>query len=155
MKASDAIFSDCRKYRYSLWRQWSNTGKGYVMFIGLNPSIADETDDDRTVTRCINFAKAWGYDALYMTNLFAFCATNPDDMKLADEPIGRENDQTLIDLSKNAGIIVAAWGNDGTYLGRDQEIKNLLPDLYFLKLTKDGNPAHPLYLLSTLTPQKF
>ena len=77
---SSATFSHCRKYRYTLWRNWAGlmpTGKGYAMFVGLNPSTADETNDDPTIRRCIAFAKAWGYDALCMTNIFAFRATNP------------------------------------------------------------------------------
>lgn len=47
------------------------------MFIGLNPSTADETQDDPTVRRCIRYAQSWGYGALYMTNIFAFRATDP------------------------------------------------------------------------------
>ena len=48
-----ATFSPCRRYRYALWRGWPRlfAGKGYAMFIGLNPSAADETTDDNTVSR--------------------------------------------------------------------------------------------------------
>ena len=55
-----AFFSSNRKYRYALWRVWDHT-KPYVMFIGLNPSIANETDNDPTIRRCINYAKGWDY----------------------------------------------------------------------------------------------
>jgi sec-independent protein translocase protein TatC len=34
------------------------------MFIGLNPSTADEVKNDPTVRRCINFAITWGYGGL-------------------------------------------------------------------------------------------
>jgi hypothetical protein len=44
------IFSPCRAYRYALWREWIG-GDGYVMFIGLNPSTADETNDDPMIRR--------------------------------------------------------------------------------------------------------
>jgi hypothetical protein len=44
MKKS-AILSECRTYRYELWQIWDES-KPYAMFIGLNPSTADETDDD-------------------------------------------------------------------------------------------------------------
>ena len=56
-----AKFSKCRKYRYTLWRTW-NVKKPKVMFLGLNPSTADEINNDPTVTRCINYSKLWGYD---------------------------------------------------------------------------------------------
>lgn len=40
-----AVFSEWRKYRYSLKRIWDDQ-KPYVLFIGLNPSTADEESDD-------------------------------------------------------------------------------------------------------------
>lgn len=58
-----AIFSQSRQYRYTLYRCWGEISRdhGTVMFIGLNPSTADETKDDPTVRRCIGFAKSWGF----------------------------------------------------------------------------------------------
>lgn len=47
------------KYRYSLMRRLA-TGRGTVLFVGLNPSTATATEDDHTVTRCVRFAQAWG-----------------------------------------------------------------------------------------------
>ena len=46
----NAILSDDRKYRYVLSRNWDET-KPTVLFIGLNPSIADESEDDPTIRR--------------------------------------------------------------------------------------------------------
>lgn len=145
------IFSPCRTYRYALWREWIG-GDGYVMFVGLNPSTADETQDDPTIRRCIAFAKAWGYAGLCMTNLFAFRATDPKDMRAAAEPIGPANDEHLRTLADGAGVIVAAWGANGTHLGRDVAVRKMLPALHCLALTKGGHPGHPLYLRKTLTP---
>lgn len=93
-----ATLSEDRKYRYTLTRIWDET-KPKVMFIGLNPSTADETKDDPTIIRCINFAKSWGYGGLEMTNLFAFRATNPKVMKNEKEPIGKDNDTWLKKLA--------------------------------------------------------
>lgn len=149
-----AKLSDCRTYRYELWRTWDDS-KPYAMFIGLNPSTADETEDDPTIRRCINYAKLWGYGGLCMTNLFAYRATQPDDMKRATNPIGDENDETLTRLSKSAGVIVGAWGSDGVFLNRSAEVRSLIPELSVLKVNKSGEPAHPLYLKSTLTPIKW
>ena len=77
---TDAEFSACRKYRYALWRTWDES-KPYPMIIGLNPSTADENENDPTITRCINFAKSWGYGGVCVINLFVYCATVPSDMK--------------------------------------------------------------------------
>lgn len=145
------VFSPCRTYRYTLWREWIG-GEGYAMFVGLNPSTADETQDDPTIRRCIAFAKAWGYGGVCMTNLFAYRATLPEVMKATSDPVGPDNDEYLRALAADAGVVVAAWGANGTHKGRDAEVRKLLPELHCLALTKDGHPGHPLYLRKTLTP---
>jgi len=149
-----AKLSSCRTYRYTLWRIWDES-KPYAMFIGLNPSTADENNDDPTIRRCISFANDWGYGGLCMTNLFAYRATAPSVMFKADDPIGGKNDVWIARLGKQAGIIVAAWGNGGRYLGRSNQVRSLLPILHCLKLNKSGEPAHPLYLRKKSTPFLF
>jgi hypothetical protein len=147
-----AEFSPCRRYRYALLRGWERQ-KGYAMFIGLNPSTADETVDDPTIRRCMGFARAWGYGALCMVNLFAYRATQPADMLAQADPVGPLNDVYLTHLAASADVVVAAWGNHGQHLERDQRVRGLLgQQLHYLRLTKDGHPGHPLYLPATLRP---
>lgn len=157
-------FSPCRKYRYTLWRDWpmelgldtdpdrAALSKHYVQFIGLNPSTADDTQDDPTMRRCIDFAKRWGYGAFCMTNLFAFRATDPRDMKAHATPIGDENDRWIAEIASGAHIVIAAWGNDGVHLDRAARVMKALPLLHCLKVTNTGQPSHPLYLPSSLKP---
>lgn len=145
-----AELSPDRKYRYALWRIWDET-KRFVVFICLNPSTADETEDDATIRRCMGYAKSWGFGGIYMVNLFAFRAKEPSDMKAVDDPIGPENDYWLRKLSC-AGLAVAGWGNDGAYRGRSKEVRELIPELYCLKQNKSGEPVHPLYQKASLTP---
>ena len=114
--------------------------------------LGAEQNDDPTIRRCIAFAQAWGFEGLYMTNLFAFRATNPTDMLAQEYPIGVDNDRTLRDLAEHAGIMVAAWGVHGTHRNRAFEVRRMLPKLHYLKLTKEGHPGHPLYLPKTLRP---
>lgn len=152
--ASGAIFSECRTFRYVLWRSWE-TGSGYVCFIGLNPSTADETIDDRTIRRCMDFAKAWGYAGMVMLNLFAFRATDPTDMLAAVDPVGPDNDSHFRVFTSGAGVVVAAWGNDGAHLDRHRTVTRAIPHLHCLKVTKAGHPGHPLYLKSDLVPIPF
>ena len=123
---SSALFSECRTYRYNLWRIWDESLDS-ILFIGLNPSKADESYNDPTINRCINFAKKWGYGGLCMANLFAYRATQPRIMMLADDPIGPENDQILFDLVSKAKIVVAAWGNHGSFMGRSAHIARSIP----------------------------
>lgn len=151
---NSALFSDDRIYRYELWRIWDDS-KPYAMFIGLNPSTADEVKNDPTVRRCIRFSMDWGYGALCMTNIFAYRATDPRVMKRADEPVGPENDSTLVKIASGAGIIIGAWGNHGSYMDRDRRVLDILPEIHHLGLTMRGKPKHPLYLPSNTVPEKM
>lgn len=146
------MFSPCRQYRYTLWREWDMLNPKYAMFVGLNPSTADETQDDPTIRRCVGFAKAWGYGALCMTNLFAFRATDPKVMKAASDPIGPDNDEWLKRMAAGASVIVAAWGTHGCLGHRNIVVMDLLPGLMCLGKTKDDYPRHPLYLPKGLQP---
>ncbi len=148
-----AVFSPCRRWRYELWRQWSSDP--FCMFIGLNPSTADENLDDPTVRRCIRYARDWGYGALCMTNIFAWRDTDPKKMKAQADPIGKENNHTLSYRAGQAGIVIAAWGTHGAHLGRHDAVRELLPQLHALKITKDGFPNHPLYLPLDAKPILF
>ena len=150
----DAKFSSCRRYRYALWRIW-DFSKPSAMFIGLNPSTADETKDDPTIRRCINFAKSWDYGGIYVTNLFAYRSNSPNKMKIQSNPIGDENDKWIKKLSQKSGVIIAAWGNDGSHLNRSRIIECKIPNLKCIKKNKSGQPSHPLYLKSNLKPKSL
>jgi len=149
-----AVFSPCRKWRYSLWRIWDRE-KPMVLFVGLNPSTATETINDPTVTRCITYAQDWGYGGMYMGNIFAYRATDPNDMKAFDKPVGLVNDYWLVKMHDEAGLTVAAWGTHGTHLDREKQVLDLLDNLYCLSVTKQNHPGHPLYLSKKLKPIKF
>ena len=148
---SGAVFSDCRKYRYALWRMW-NEHMPIAMIIGLNPSTADQTRNDPTITRCINFSRSRGYGGVCVTNLFGFRATAPTELKAHHDPIGKENDAWVHEMAKGAAITVAAWGNHGKFLNRSLEILPSLDQLHCIKMNKSGEPAHPLYLKAELKP---
>ncbi len=150
----ETIFSPDRKYRYVLWREWECmfVNNNYVVFIGLNPSTADEAVDDPTIRRCVGFAKSWGYGALCMMNLFAYRETHPIHLKASDDPVGQDNDHYLKEISGEASIVIAAWGNHGVHWGRSTKVIDLIPTLFCLKRTANGSPAHPLYLPKTLKP---
>jgi len=140
----NATISDCRKYRYALSRTWDDKMRT-VLFIALNPSTADEINDDPTIRRCINYAKNWGFGSILVANLFAYRTTNPAILRYVNNPVGNDNDQYILDLSKKAHIIVAAWGNEGSLFNRDKEVARLIPNLMCLKVNKSGQPTHPLY----------
>lgn len=149
---SGANFSRCRRYRYTLWRRWDSS-RPLVMIIGLNPSTADARQNDPTIRRCIGFARDWGYGGLVVTNLFAFRATYPADLKATSDPVGPRNDVWLRRMAGQVEMIVAAWGNDGTWLNRGVRVRQMLARrLFCLRLNAAGQPAHPLYLPAGLKP---
>ena len=154
-KPTGAIFSDCRTYRYVLWRVW-DTSKPVMAVIGINPSTADETEDDPTIRRCISFAKAWGYGGLYMINLFAYRATDPKAMKASSNPVGSGNDAWIGHVLEKCNLILAAWGNHGSFLSRDMDVKNLVikqgKQLKALAVNVSGQPKHPLYIKADTKP---
>jgi len=146
MYKKGAILSRDRSYRYVLWREWDTT-KGTCVFIGLNPSTANETEDDPTLRRCVNFAKDWGFGRCVMLNLFAYRATNPDELKTQEKPVGYKNNHHLKVQSADADMVVVAWGNHGSLLNRDKKVLQLLKDMPIkcFKVTAKSQPAHPLY----------
>lgn len=146
-----AVFSPCRKYRYALRRKWIG-GSGCVTFIMLNPSIANESEPDRTMTRCMNFAKTWGFNSMAICNLFAFVATDPKDLMRAADPVGPHCDAWIKDTVLVSDMVVAAWGAKGSYRNRDEEVLKLITNWHAIKLTKEGHPQHPLYLPGDLKP---
>lgn len=161
-------FSPCRQWRYTLWRSWvvedmlvgecsaETRAHEFLMVIGLNPSTADETQDDPTIRRCIGFAKRWGFGALCMTNLFAWRDTDPRGMKAAVDPVGADNDHWLGEVASGAGLILAAWGAHGMHGRRAEIVRHFMPkQLHCLTVNADGSPKHPLYCRSDLQPIAF
>lgn len=157
---SSAALSDCQKYRYCLSRIWDES-RPKVLFIMLNPSTADANNDDPTIRRCIGFAKMWGYGGLYVVNLFAYRATEPSELLKVHDPIGLDNFQWLCKVDMLVDAAVCAWGN-GTLVKRllkdrpeYKPLKWIKKPLYYLELSKDGTPKHPLYLLKTVQMNRY
>lgn len=164
--AKGAVISDCGQYRYALSRSGWLGGSGCVLFVMLNPSTADASEDDPTIRRCIRFAKDWGFAQLAVANLYAYRATRPDDLKpMGSLAVGERsngtaygslyrnrNDNWLRTLAMQANEIVVAWGaNKGPAPGRADRAAEILathfgPFLKALGVTKDGSPRHPLYV---------
>ena len=126
------------------------------MLIGLNPSTADAKRDDPTIRRCMGFARDWGFGGVWVLNLFAFRATYPADLKVADDPVGPRNDRWLRRVARQCDRIVACWGNDGGFMDRSAGVREMLGDrLQAIRVNGSGEPAHPLYLPRALEPVQW
>ncbi len=145
-----AFFSPDRVYRYLLRRR-IGVQRTTCLFIMLNPSKADEKRNDPTVTRCMGFAKHWGFGRLEVCNIFAYRATDPKELfNLTPEmAIGSENNTHITKAIIRADRVVCAWGNHGELYGRGDEIQQEIMDLatfpLAFKITNKGQPIHPLY----------
>ncbi|TCP39764.1 DUF1643 domain-containing protein [Rhodovulum marinum] len=156
--ASEAIYSDCEAYRYLLTRTWDPAGPR-ALFVMLNPSTATEVQNDPTVERCERRARALGFGAFRVTNIFAFRATDPRVMRAAYDPVGPANDAAIRDSAPWADQIVCAWGTHGAHLNRGPAVEALLRatglPLFHLGLTKEGHPKHPLYIAYSQAPARW
>lgn len=145
---SEAVYSDCERFRYLLTRVWGPGRK--ALFVMLNPSTATEEQNDPTVERCERRARALGYGAFRVTNIFAYRATDPRVMRSVDDPVGPGNDAAILASAAWADSILCAWGNHGLHLGRGAQVADLLrasgAPLFHLGLTGQNQPRHPLYV---------
>jgi hypothetical protein len=148
-----ADFSRDRVYRYRLWRTFES-GEGTVTFIGLNPSTADETNNDPTVRRCMGFAYRWDFQRFVMLNIFGFRSTDPRPLTTMSNPTGPENDEWIQLVVGEASLVVAAWGNQGSIQRRGAFVRQSLDShaLHHLGLTVMGYPRHPLYVRGDTQP---
>jgi len=143
MKDAGAIFSDCGRYRYRLWRTW-DSALPRLLWILYNPSTADASVEDPTLRRCMDFTRQWGFGGLTVVNRFAFRATNPRQLNSTSDPVGPENAFHLYHALDTHDEVLCAWGLQGGPI--PAEIGRSGARIFHLGLCRDGSPKHPLYL---------
>lgn len=156
--AATATFSPCRRYRYTLSRNW-DPDRPNLVFCMLNPSTADETQNDPTVERCQRRAERMGFGGVTVLNLFAYRSTDPAGLYQVEDPIGPDNDTSILDVCRRAPMVICAWGKHGKHQGRAAHVLTRLRaeamPLYTLAVNKDGSPKHPLYVRNDVEPFPF
>jgi len=151
-----AYVSEDRLYRYWLTRSWASHLGQEAVFMLLNPSTADASIDDRTATRCIGFAQAWGYHRMRILNLWAFRTKDPKELAAATDPIGPLCLTFIEDGLLNAGVVIAGWGAHKGAMARARQIPPLLNrPLMALAINADGSPKHPLYVRADTVPVPY
>ena len=151
------------RYRYRLWRTWDE-GADRLTWVILNPSTANAVKPDPTMTKCIGFARRWGFGSIEIVNLYAFRTPKPRLLRAAiaehGEPyaVGPRNDQYILDACARAKTVVAAWGAQKGAEGRASVVKTLLresPSIVCLGFTQARQPLHPLYIPYDTAPEPF
>jgi hypothetical protein len=111
---NECVFSHDRRFRYILRHRWEPLfAPKLCTWIGLNPSVADETKLDPTLRRIRTFSATWGYNGFIMTNLFAVVSTDADQLYSEADPVGPENDRYIRQAVQETGVVIAAWGTVG------------------------------------------
>ena len=148
-------------YRYSLTRCWDEQ-LPTILWVMLNPSRADASRDDNTITRCINFSRSWGYGSLEVGNLFALRTPNPIELMGHPDPVGPLNDEWLKRMVGRCDMVIAAWGEPKIpilFSRIDQVMPLLGPEVYAVNasdrplLTAGGEPRHPRILPISAKPK--
>lgn len=140
-----AEFSNCGKYRYKLWRIW-NPDLPKAMCIGLNPSTANATKPDPTITNLTAMLVRLGYGGFYMMNLFAWISSKPEDLLTCPDPLG-ENENKLKEVEAMCDDVIVCWGN---FKQAENRIREVLPNYPHAKCfgrNKNGTPCHPLAMM--------
>ncbi len=147
-----AIFSRDELFRYALVTEVDPNGKGANGFFGLNPSDATHVVNDNTHTKCMEFARRWGFRWNWMLNAFAIRDKDRSIITKAADPVGPANNAILRFAAGHLDQCVAAWGKDAKHLARGARVKRELLEagagskLRIFRFNKDGSPEHPLYM---------
>lgn len=155
LHAGSAVISEGGVYRYRLDRELF-TGGGRVLFVMLNPSTADGTQDDMTIRKCLGFASRWACGHLTVVNLFAYRATDPvelgDAWAVGLDVIGPENDRHIREAASECGLRVVAWSDRNPSRVRALQVYDILREtpwngrrreVWCLGRTAKGSPRHP------------
>lgn len=146
-QSSGAILDHYRQYRFLLWRFWDDRPR--MLFVGLNPSTANELEDAPTIRRLCSFALSWGYGGLYACNVFSQITPYPNELR-AETAIHPADTHAIQMVNELTALRVCGWGDgmekaDYGYV-RANTIKNYLKEPMCFSLTSKDNPKHPLYL---------
>lgn len=154
-------------YRYTLTRTWDVTLPTMVSLM-INPSDADATNPDPTLTRNVGFARDAGFGRVVVVNAWAYRTPYVRELVAAArrgiDIVGPENDGAILVECQQPGVtVVVAWGPPrkvpAVLRPRFGQVLALLQQhevpLHVLALTEDGHPRHPLMLRASCRPVRW
>tara|TARA_B100001250_G_C19796692_1_gene789041 strand:+ start:2009 stop:2458 length:450 start_codon:yes stop_codon:yes gene_type:complete len=128
--------------RYSLWRIW-NQNLPKVLYVMLNPSLANNSQDDNTIKRLNYFTKKFGFGGFYVGNIYPHITPYPKILYRLNLHFSNKNNFYLNSMIKKSEKIVFAWGNCKE---RPLWIEKSVQTPFCFGHNKNGSPKHPLYL---------
>src|SRR6186713_132099 len=129
----------------------SPSGRGVVALIGVNPSTADATINDHTIRKDMGFARKHGWQRIIKGNVFAYRATDVNQLARVGDPVGPENDKHLAQIIRDADLLIPCWGRiDKVPAALRSDFSDVLEMLrasgkqvMTFGLTAGGDPRHP------------
>lgn len=148
-----AIISPCGAYRYRLERVIADQGR-VASVIMVNPSTADATENDATIRKLIGFGQRLGWSKVIVGNLFAYRATDVNELAQCDDPGGPLNAGHLLRIMIDSEITIVAWGASGKLPPQLRQAwrsvvalaRALNRPLQCWGRCNDGQPRHPVML---------
>ena len=136
-------------HRYWLRRTWEPSA--HIAWVMLNPSTADDREDDATIRRCMDFARSWGYGGIEVVNLYNLRATNPRELWGDVDRMGQWSHREVAEYLTLRPVdrAICAWGANakpGHAVNLVSELERCDIGLSCLGRNKGGSPKHPLYL---------
>jgi hypothetical protein len=175
--AAWAVTSPDGVHRYVLGRLWDDfdadqtnlcvdSPRPLWCFGMLNPSVARHDVDDRTLRKCIGFARRGGAGGLVIVNALAYSTPYPADMLAAHRRgvnvVGEHNEAAIAWALGNVhnllGRNVAAWGNVPPKLrtlASAMQMQFRMAHSWCFGRTADGSPRHPLMLGYDTKPERW
>jgi hypothetical protein len=144
---SGAVFSDDGRYRYVLWRVWSEI-LPLLLYVGLNPSKAGYKMNDPTIVRMMVRAHREGFGGLLAGNLHGLVSSDPDVLLGDVDAVGPDNDvylKVMIEMARE-GRVLCGWGSFPAAAKRAPAVLDMIPHPYCLGVNPNGQPKHPLYI---------
>lgn len=154
---SEADISECGRYRTFLKRAWgpNDFDDPFLLWVGMNPSVADADYDDPTCRKEIDFTKRWGYTCYVKCNIMDARLTDSLQLRNLKFDLCRQENLDAIDyFSGHADKVILCTGNQKepkavkafqdalAVLRKNKEV------LYCMGTNKTGYPVHTLYLPS-------
>jgi len=162
VRGEENISADGR-YRQRLIRDWTPQGvcPRSILWIGMNPSIADSRDDDPTCRRERQVSVDLGYSRYLKGNVLDWRATEPRNLpNQPNQACSADNLPNIVEMAREAEIVVIAHGNMPQryvpIINRTIEaLRRVGKPLFVLGRNATGHPKHILRMSAELNLEPF
>jgi hypothetical protein len=146
---TEAIFSDDRKHRYILRKEW-DTKKPKATIIMTNPSMADMLTMDYTTLYIMNNIVPLDFGSIEIVNLVSKITTKLNVKN--DLEVDEENFVFILKSAEKSDNVIIAWGKLGENNTKVRDVQSILLDrlkpfrekLYVIASENGGSGFHPL-----------